>query len=170
MAKKFHQRDLQKEAQAASFLKEQLKLITDDEDAIRDTIEGETDLHEAIKAVLSDMREDEISISGIAEIMKNLTARKTRLEIRYNAQKRAIERAMIIGGIPSLPLPEATLSIGMSRASVIITDEKAIDAKYKVAVNPKIDKAAIKKDLDAGIPVAGAEMSVPEKHLSIRKK
>lgn len=53
------------ETRAAQILKSALTEITDDPDALADTIEGATNLHEAISAVMDGIGEDEMLCTGL---------------------------------------------------------------------------------------------------------
>ena len=58
-------RDLQREAEAAQALRVALSRETDDEECIRDTIEGEVDLQTGIANVLALITDDEILLDGL---------------------------------------------------------------------------------------------------------
>lgn len=140
-------RALAKQAAAARALKESLRLLTDDEDAIRDSIEGETTLHEAIAAVMDGMREDEIAVAGLASMIDSLSSRKHRLLERIDRRRAALEQALQIGEIKTLRLPEATLSLKDVKPGIEITDEAKIPAKFWKAQDPTLDKKALKEAL-----------------------
>ena len=163
-------RDLAKEAAAAAALKEALKLETDDSEAIRDTIEGETNLHDAIAAVMDDIREDEILVAGIESMAKTLDERKRRLEDRIAWRRAAVERAMAIGELPTLTLPDCTVSLKQSPQQLTITDEAQLPAKFWKPQDPTLDKKALKDALKAGDTIAGATLSNGGQQLSVRRK
>lgn len=164
------QRDLAKEAAAAAALKEALKLETDDTEAIRDTIEGETNLHDAIAAVMDDIREDEILVAGIESLAGSLSERKKRLEDRIGWRRAAVERAMAIGELPTLTLPDATLSLKTVPQGLTIVDEAKIPAKFWKAQDPVLDKKTLKDALKAGDVVDGAQLTNGGQTLAIRRK
>ncbi len=162
-------RRLALETAAANALREALLTITDDEDAVRDTIEGETNLREAIAIVLADIGEDEILVEGIGAMMKKLAERKGRIEYRIDRRRAAIERAMVVGEIQKLELPLATLSLRKVAPGLEITDEKMIPECYFVAQPPKLDKVALKDDLKAGKQLPGAILGNGSINLTIRR-
>ena len=54
------------EIKAAAALRENLKdIIGDDDEAMRDTLEGETSLHELIDAAIADISKDVANIEGL---------------------------------------------------------------------------------------------------------
>lgn len=170
MAKPNSQRDLAKEMAAAQALREALKLETDDSEAIRDTIEGETNLHDAIASVMDDIREDEILVAGIEAMSKTLDERKKRLEDRIGWRRAAIERAMAIGELQNLQLPDATISLKSTAKQLVITDEAQLPSQYWKAQDPTLDKKALKDALKDGVDVPGAVLSNGSQTLSIRRK
>jgi hypothetical protein len=137
--------NLEKTIIAATALKESLKtLVTDDDpDALRDTIEGETDLKGAIAAVDISIISDEALVIGLQGMVERLKARKDRVEYRIERKRAIIEQAMQIGELDSLELPTGTLSIRNVAAKVEIFDEAQIPADYWKQQDPALDKAAI---------------------------
>lgn len=66
--------DLKRETQAAKVLLAQLAdIIGDDEQAKTDTIEGETNLLEAISNAIELLMEDSAAIVGLDDMIKRLT-------------------------------------------------------------------------------------------------
>lgn len=164
------QRDLAKEAAAAAALKEALKIKTDDTEAIRDTIEGETNLHDAIAAVMDDIREDEILVAGIDTMTATLSERKRRLEDRIGWRRAAVERAMLIGELQTLALPDATISLKQIPAGLEIIDEAKLPSRFWKPQEPTLDKKALKDALKAGEQIDGATLNNGGITLAIRRK
>lgn len=162
-------RKLAMEIQAAAVLRSAIAELTDDEVAIRDTIEAETSLREMIAAVMADIDEDEILITGIGTMVGRLQERRQRLEERTDARKRAIQRAMEVGEIKTLPTPSGTLSLRAVPRAVEITDEILIPPEYFVPQPPRLDKKKLKDDLKDGKTVPGAHLDNGSMCLSIRR-
>lgn len=162
-------RQLLLEIQAANALREALRAMTDDDEAIRDTIEGATDLHAAITAVEADIREDEIFVRGADSIIETLTARKTRFEDRIARRRAAIEQAMVIGELRTLELPDATITLKAVPPKVEITDESKIPAAYWKQPEPALDKSALKAALKDNIAIPGAQLGNGSVTIQIRR-
>lgn len=170
MAKPASKHTLQQEANAARALKDALALIPNmDDETVRDTIEGETSLHEAIAAVLADIDEDEMLVTGIATMVGRLCERRSRLDGRIDARKAAIQKAMEIGEIKTLQTPSGTLSLRSVPRGLDITDEKLIPWEYFVPAEPRLDRKKLKDALKAGKEVAGAVLDNGGQTLSIRR-
>ena len=166
------ERKLQIEKKAAIALRETLSAIIGegDEEMMRDSIEGETGLHEAIEQVVHTMTYDEAFISGLKGAIDEMSQRKLRIETRLKRKRLAIEQAMMIGELPRLELPEATLSLGKNPQALIIVDEEKIPSEYWTPQDPKLDRKAVTDALKEKIEVPGAELDNGGVKLNIRRK
>lgn len=164
------ERQIAKQIAAAQALRDTLKaVIGEDADTLRDTIEGETSLHDAIASVMASIREDEIMTAGLAVMLKDLGQRKNRIEERIGRKRTAIEQAMQIGEIRTIELADATLSIKTTPRAVEVTDEAKIPAKFWKPQDPKLDRAAIKAALKDGESIDGATLDNGGITLQIRR-
>ena len=89
-------RDAIREIDAARSLRAELANMTDDTDAIRDTLEGETDLPSVMRALLLSIDEDQVLVDGLDGLITVLKSRHDRLEARIEAKRGLIEQAMAI--------------------------------------------------------------------------
>lgn len=162
-------RNLEREAEAAKALRQSLAAFEDDADIIRDTIEGETDLHEAIAEVLAMVTEAEVIEAGLKEKIAQFTARKSAVEKRIDSLRAIIGQAMVIGEIKTLPLAEATLSIADTAPKAIITDEAQIPARFWKPQDPTLDKRALNEAVKAGEEIPGVTRSNGSVSLKVRR-
>lgn len=160
---------LANEVAAAKALRDSLRAITDDDETVRDTIEGETNLHEAIAGVMGWLRNDEILITGIDRMQETLSARKERLKNRIGYYRAAIEQAMTIGELSTLELPDATLSVRRVAPKLEIVKESDIPAAYWKPQDPALDRKALADALKAGEAVPGAMLGNGGITLSVRR-
>lgn len=103
--------NLDRERKAAQALRESMASLRLDEDTVRDTVEGETNLHEAIIAALLEITEFEALRDGVESVITKLAARKESFDNRIALLRSAIEQAMVIGEMKSFKSSLATLSI-----------------------------------------------------------
>lgn len=109
--------------------------------------------------------DDEVSL--IDNEIKRLTELKNAREKAQEKLKERVKNAMILFGYTEIQSQNIKLSFRKSTA-LVITDEKAIPAKYKKKVSVvKIDNAAIKNDINAGKKVKGAHVDTKQ-NLQIR--
>ena len=164
------ERRLLKQIEAAASLRQSLAAIADDEDALRDTIEGQTDLHEMIESVIDSIAQDQELLDGIKARAEDMESRKSRLKGRVERKRALIEQAMSVGELRSLELPECTLSLGKKPKGLIIESEPDVPSEYWKPQPPTLDKIALAKDLRAGATVPGASLDNGGVSLTIRRK
>ena len=164
-----HSRQLQRETEAARVLREQLAdLAGGEEDAVRDTIEGATNLHELIGAVVEDIASDCASIEGIDAHLKTMRGRKERLEARVESRRAVILNAMAIGEIKKLELAIATLSRKPTPPKVQVIDEALVPSNFWKRADPSLDKRALLEALKGEQVIPGATLSNGGESLSLR--
>lgn len=152
---------------------ERLRLIvsslTDDEDTIRDTIEGEFDTVSLVRNLLNSADDDRALVDGLKARIAELTERCKRLTLRADNKEVAIERVMQLANLRRLEMDVATVSFTTARPSVVITNGTEIPEELcRVTTTP--DKAKIVALLKAGETVPGAELAGGHSVLSIRRK
>ena len=160
---------LHREIKAVEVLKAGLLAVTDDEEAIRDTIEGESNLSSLVQALLVSMDEDVLMADGLKVHIANLSERKRRFEDRIDTKKALIEQAMAVAEIQSIETFVATASFRATPATVVVADEAAIPSDYWTQNAPSLDKAKLLAALKAGA-VPGAELSNGGRTIQIRRK
>jgi len=87
-----------------------------DEDTLRDTLEGITDLHEMIAAVMRSALVDEALGSGLRARLDDMKERQSRLEVRASKKRELALQAMCEAGLTKLEQPDFTAS---ARAGVL---------------------------------------------------
>ena len=151
---------LHREIEAADVLRQTLREIAgDDDDAIRDTIEGATSLREMIAMVAADIVTDGGLVRGLTEVIKAMGERRDRIEKRIAMRRVAVMTGMESAGIKTLETPAGTLTIKAVPPSALILDEAAVPSEFWIPQDPKIDKKAILAALKAGDGVPGAQLS-----------
>lgn len=143
--------------------------LAEDEELRADMMEGETDLNAVISKAVRERAEDLALAEGLKGYIAELAERKQRLERRGEAKKELIKGLMDVADLDKLALPEATLFVTAPRVSVTVKDVNELPQGFYV-VERKADKAAIKKSLEAGQPVPGAELEIGLAGLTIRTK
>lgn len=162
-------RKLQLEINAAQRLKEKLiAAYGEDAELIRDMVEGETSLHEAIGKAALELAAVDGEIEGVKIAKTKLEERLERHRNRAEGIREAIQTAMETAELTSLKTPAATLSMRASPPRVDIADLALIPATYMVQPPPSPDKRAIGAALKAGEAIPGASLSNQPPALSVR--
>jgi hypothetical protein len=148
-------------------LLERFPELSSDEEALSDTLSGESDLPDITAQIIRSALEDERIMDGLIGHIDRLQIRRKRLEYRA-ARKRALALyAMTEGNLPPITQPDFSAHIGRSRGKVIITDEEALVLEF-VRLKREPDKKAIGDALRNGNAVEGATLSNPEPTLTVR--
>lgn len=163
-------RRLQLETEAAQRLKDKLATVygTDDADTVRDMVEAETSLHEAIARATLELAAVEGEKDGIEIAIAKLKERLTRHCRKAEGIREAIQAAMETAELASLKTPCATLSMRASPPRVEITDQALIPALFFKQPPPVLDKKAVADALKAKEAVPGCALSNQPPALSIR--
>ena len=147
-------------------------ILGDDAIAQADAVEGETDLHEAIRAALVRIAEIESMCEGLDAMAAKLSKRKHRLSEQAKTIRVALLAAMEIANLKKVETDIATLSRRTSPQTVVVTDEAAIPSPFWKRGDPKLDKvallAALKGADEVGMKIAGVELSNGGETVSIK--
>jgi hypothetical protein len=165
-------RRLHLEMEAAQRLKEKLTAAYgEDAELIRDMVEAETSLHEAIGKAALELAAVEGEKDGIEIAIAKLKDRLTRHCNKAAGIREAIQAALETAELPSLKTPAATLSMRASPPRVEITDPALLPIVFMVqppAPPPAPDKKAIAAALKAKEDVPGAVLSNQPPALAVR--
>lgn len=156
-----------KEIDAIKALRAGISALTDDEDTIRDTLEGEVDLTGLITRLLHSIKTDEALQEGLTDYIGRLKARSDRYGARIDAKRALIQQAMEISSRRSVETPVATVSLKKTAPKVVITNEADVPGQFWKRPDPVIDKRALLAALKGG-DVPGASLSNGGETIDIR--
>lgn len=140
-----------------------------DEQTFFDSLDGETDALDLIDRLLATMAEDEALADAIKAQEADLKRRRERIAARVPAKRKALAAILHAAGQKKVERPRATVSLRPGVLSVRIVNESDIPSQLltvKTVTAP--DKAAIKKHLEAGEEVPGAELVRGDETISVR--
>jgi len=141
-----------------------------DEDTLRDTLEGISDLIEMIAAVIRSALVDEALELGLKSRLEEMRERLSRLEERGNKKRQLALEAMSEVGFRKLEEPDFTASLRPGPPSIVVTSEQEIPGSYWVPQPPKLDRQALLTELKRGGEIPGTQLSNPKLTLSVRTK
>lgn len=134
-------------------------ILGDDDNLIASTIEGETNLREALGTALKRHAELEVLIAGLKTMMGHLATRGERFEAQAGHLKTAICAAMEAGQIKKFEHPLGTMSLRNVPPKAVITSEAEIPASFWKPSDPKLDRKAVLDALKDKQDVPGAMLS-----------
>ena len=141
-----------------------------DEETIRDTLEGITDLHEMIAAVIRSALVDEALQVGLRTRIEYMRQRLNRLAERGFKKRQLALEAMNDAGLKKLEQPDFTASTRLGAPPLIVTSELDIPEGYWIPQPPKLDRQTLTSDLRRGDQFPGACLGNAAPILTVRTK
>ena len=141
-----------------------------DDETIRDTLEGITNLHEMIAAVIRSALVDEALCNGLRLRRDEMKQRLARLEERAAKKRQLAIDALTEVGLGKLEQPDFTASARAGTPSLVVIAEEAIPQAYWLPQPPKLDRQAVLGELKRGAVIPGAQLSNPKPVLMVRTK
>ena len=154
-------------------LKEQLMQIyrlDDDDETLADTLEGITNLHEMIAAIIRSALVDESLQAGLRSRLEDMKHRLARFEERGNKKRQLALEAMSEVGLKKLKQPDFTASIRAGVASLVVVSDDLIPEPYWMPQPPKLDRQSLLADLKRGRDIPGAQLGNPKPTFAVRTK
>ena len=141
-----------------------------DDATIRDTLEGITNLHEMIAAVIRSALVDEALHAGLRFRIDDMRERLSRLELRASKKRELALEAMTEAGLSKLEQSDFTASARAGSPALVVIAEDKIPGSYWLPQPPKLNRQAILGELKRGIEIPGTQMSNPQPVLMVRTK
>lgn len=141
-----------------------------DEETLGDTLEGITNLHEMIAAVVRSALVDQALQSGLRSRIEDMKERLARLEARGDKKRRLAFEAMAESGLTKLEEADFTASLRAGSPALVVVTEEDIPDRYWVPQPAKLDRQTILSELKRGVGIPGAYLSNAKPVLSVRTK
>jgi hypothetical protein len=141
-----------------------------DDQTLADTVEGLTDLHELLQAVIRAALADEALVNGLKGRIAEMEDRRERLADRAAKRRQIAKEVMTELDIKKLEAPDFTASIRAGFPSLVVMNENEIPSIYWEPRDPRLDRATLIADLKNGREVGGASLSNGEPILSVRTR
>lgn len=141
-----------------------------DEQTLADTVEGLTDLHDIIQAVIRSALVDEALARGLKCRIADMQGRLNRLQDRASKRRQIAKDVMVHLNLKKLTAPDFTVSIRDGTPSLVVIDEDEVPKIYWQPGEPRLKRQQLAEDLKQGEEVAGAELSDPEPILTVRTR
>jgi hypothetical protein len=141
-----------------------------DEQTLADTLEGLTDLHGMLSAIIRAALFDESLADGLKSHIARMHDRLARLQDRAEKRRQLVAETMSAADVKKITAPDFTISLRSGSPGLVVSDEKVIPDAYWEPRPPRLNRAALLAELKQGTRVAGAQLSNPEPVLSVRTK
>ncbi len=141
---------------------------TIDEQTLADTVEGLTDLHEIVAAILRSALSDEALATGLKSRIGEMQDRLERLQDRASKRRQIAKDVMLELDIKKIAAPDLSASIRQGLPALQVLDEAAVPSIYWQPVAPRLKRQDLLSELKGGIEIQGVVLSNPEPVLSVR--
>lgn len=143
---------------------------TIDEQTLADTVEGMTNVHEILTAVIRAALADEALATGLKCRIGDMQGRLDRLEDRAAKRRQIAKDVMVELDLKKITAPDFTASIRPGMPALVVLDENAVPSIYWQPGEPRLKRQQLTSDLKEGTEVTGATLSNPEPVLSVRTR
>ena len=141
-----------------------------DEQTLADTVEGLTDLHEIVAAIVRAALADEALAMGLKSRIAEMQDRLDRLQDSEAKRRQIAKDVMVELDIKKITAPDFTVSVRPGMPSLLVLDEAAVPSIYWEPREPRLDRQGLLNELKDGAEIKGVTLSNPEPVLSVRTK
>ena len=141
-----------------------------DEQTLADTVEGLTDVHEIISAIIRAALADEALVMGLKCRISDMQGRLDRLAERAAKRRQIAKDAMVELDLKKITAPDFSASVRPGMPALVVLNEDAVPKTYWDPGEPRLRRQILAHDLKGGAEVAGATLSNPEPVLSVRTR
>ena len=141
-----------------------------DDQTLADTVEGLTDVHEILGAIVRAALADEAMATGLKCRIADMEDRLGRLQDRAAKRRQIVKDAMIELDLKKIAAPDFTASIRPGMPALVVLNQDAVPRTYWEPGEPRLRRQVLACDLKGGAEVAGATLSNPEPVLSVRTR
>ena len=141
-----------------------------DERTLADTVEGLTDLHEIVTAIIRSALADEALATGLKSRIAEMQGRLDRLQDRASKRRQIVKDVMVELDLKKITAPDFTVSIRPGMPSLLVLDEAVVPSIYWQPSEPRLNRQKLSNELKAGAEIAGTTLSNPEPVLSVRTR
>jgi hypothetical protein len=141
-----------------------------DEQTLADTVEGLTDLHEIVAAIIRSALADEALATGLKTRVAEMQDRLERLQDRASKRRQIAKEVMVELDLKKITAPDFTVSIRPGTPALMVLDEAAVPSIFWQPSAPKLNRQGLLSELKEGCEIAGVTLSNPEPVLSVRTR
>jgi hypothetical protein len=141
-----------------------------DEQTLADTVEGLTDLHEIVMAIIRSALADEALIQGLKCRISDMQGRLDRLRDRASKRRAIAKDVMVELDLKKLTAPDFTASIREGMPALMVLNEDAVPSIYWAPGEPQLKRQLLAHELKDGAEIEGVALAEPEPVLSVRTR
>jgi len=139
-----------------------------DDQTLADTVEGLTDLHEIVAAIVRAALADEALATGLKGRIAEMQDRLDRLQDRAAKRRQIAKEVMVELDVKKITAPDFTVSIRPGLPALQVLDEAAVPSIFWQPVAPRLKRQELLSELKGGTEIEGVALSNSEPILSVR--
>jgi Siphovirus Gp157 len=139
-----------------------------DEQTLADTVEGLTDLHEIVTAIVRAALADEALATGLKGRIAEMQERLDRLQDCAAKRRQIAKDVMVELDLKKITAPDFTISIRPGMPALLVLDEAAVPSIYWQPSDPRLKRQELLSELKQGAEIEGVALSNPEPVLNVR--
>jgi Siphovirus Gp157 len=141
-----------------------------DERTLSDTVEGLTDLHEIVTAIIRSALADEALATGLKGRIADMQERLDRLQDRASKRRQIAKDVMVELDLKKITAPDFSASIRPGLPALQVLNEDAVPSIYWQPGEPRLKRQVLLGELKDGAEIEGVALSNPEPILSVRTR
>jgi Siphovirus Gp157 len=141
-----------------------------DDETLRDTVEGLTNLPELLARILRSHLDDLALLSALRTRILDMQERFARLELRADKKRSLVASVMERADIKKLTEPDFTASLRQVAPGLVVVDETAIPEPFWRPQPPKLDRKGLLAALNTGQAVPGATLGNGSPTIAVRTR
>ena len=141
-----------------------------DEETLKDTLEGLTDLPEMLAAVIRSRQEDRTLAKALSLRIEEMQERLSRFEHKVEKKRDLVAHVMERAHIEKVIESDFTASLRQVPQPLIISDETTIPEEFRKPQLAKLDRRKLIDCLRAGQQIAGVYLGNGGRTVSVRVK
>jgi hypothetical protein len=138
-----------------------------DEETLRDTLEGISELPALIEEIVRSSLDDEAMITGLKTRVDAMATRLTRLRERHQKKRKLAAWALGSAGLAKLAADDFSVTLSEGVLRLEINDESKLGIEYLIPQPPKPDRAAISAALKQGAVLEGASLVQGQPYITV---
>jgi hypothetical protein len=141
-----------------------------DEQTLADTVDGLTNLHEVLGAIIRAALADEALARGLKCRLSDMQGRLDRLQERAAKRRRIARDVMVKLDLKKLVAPDFSASIRDGMPSLAVLDQDAVPKIYWEPSEPRLKRQILADELKQGAEIPGVELAKSDPVLSVRTR
>ena len=141
-----------------------------DDQTLADTVEGLSDLHEIVAAIIRSALADEALATGLKGRIAEMHDRLDRLQDRASKRRQIAKDVMVDLDIKKIAAPDFTVSVRPGTPALLVLNEAVVPSIFWQPSAPKLNRQGLLSELKEGAEIEGVALSNPEPVLSVRTR